>query len=146
MLATVATNRRRERRHLIGGSGARGAGSAAEATLAGSESVAKGGDESIELRGEVGVEGSKIGVQAEASAGARGVSMDLDRGPLKAEAGLVAIERGCVVRVRDDDDAAGEPRLGERLPRPRDQLTTRELPAFLKLRRALFDFVQEHEH
>jgi NitT/TauT family transport system ATP-binding protein len=32
------------------------------------------------------------------------------------------------------------------LPRPRDQLSTRELPAFLKLRRALFDFVQEHEH
>ena len=31
------------------------------------------------------------------------------------------------------------------LPRPRDQLTTRELPEFLKLRRELFDFVQETE-
>ena len=29
------------------------------------------------------------------------------------------------------------------LPRPRDQLSTREHPAFLKLRRALFDFVRD---
>jgi NitT/TauT family transport system ATP-binding protein len=33
-----------------------------------------------------------------------------------------------------------------RLPRPRNQLTTREDPEFLRLRRALFDFVQEIEH
>ena len=32
-----------------------------------------------------------------------------------------------------------------RLPRPRDQLSTREQPEFLKLRRALFDFIQEVE-
>jgi NitT/TauT family transport system ATP-binding protein len=32
------------------------------------------------------------------------------------------------------------------LPRPRDQLTTRELPAFLKLRHALFDVIKEVEH
>ena len=31
------------------------------------------------------------------------------------------------------------------LPRPRNQLTTRESPAFLKLRRAIFDFVREGE-
>ncbi len=31
------------------------------------------------------------------------------------------------------------------LPRPRDQLATREMPEFLKLRRALFDFIQESE-
>ncbi len=31
------------------------------------------------------------------------------------------------------------------LARPRDQLTTREQPAFLKLRRQLFDFIQEVE-
>ena len=31
------------------------------------------------------------------------------------------------------------------LPRPRHQLTTREAPEFLKLRRALFDFIQEVE-
>jgi len=33
-----------------------------------------------------------------------------------------------------------------RLPRPRNQLTTREDPEFLRLRRSLFDFVQEIEH
>jgi NitT/TauT family transport system ATP-binding protein len=33
-----------------------------------------------------------------------------------------------------------------RLPRPRNQLTTREDPEFLRLRRTLFDFVQEIEH
>jgi len=32
-----------------------------------------------------------------------------------------------------------------RLPRPRDQLTTREHPEFLRLRRALFDFIKESE-
>ena len=32
------------------------------------------------------------------------------------------------------------------LPRPRDQLSTREQPAFLRLRRALFDFIREAEH
>ncbi len=32
------------------------------------------------------------------------------------------------------------------LPRPRDQLTTRERPEFLKLRRELFDVVKESEH
>ena len=32
------------------------------------------------------------------------------------------------------------------LPRPRDQLTTRELPGFLRLRRELFDFIQESGH
>ena len=32
-----------------------------------------------------------------------------------------------------------------RLPRPRDQLTTRESPEFLSLRRQLFDFVREGE-
>jgi NitT/TauT family transport system ATP-binding protein len=31
------------------------------------------------------------------------------------------------------------------LPRPRDQLTTRESPEFLSLRRQLFDFVREGE-
>ena len=31
------------------------------------------------------------------------------------------------------------------LPRPRDQLATRELPEFLALRRELFDFIQEGE-
>ena len=31
------------------------------------------------------------------------------------------------------------------LPRPRNQLTTREQPAFLRLRRALFDFIREGE-
>jgi NitT/TauT family transport system ATP-binding protein len=31
------------------------------------------------------------------------------------------------------------------LPRPRNQLTTRESPAFLRLRRAIFDFVREGE-
>ncbi len=31
------------------------------------------------------------------------------------------------------------------LPRPRNQLTTREQPDFLKLRRALFDFIQESD-
>jgi len=31
------------------------------------------------------------------------------------------------------------------LPRPRNQLTTREHPAFLQLRRALFDFIREGE-
>ena len=31
------------------------------------------------------------------------------------------------------------------LPRPRDQLTTRESPQFLSLRRQLFDFVREGE-
>ena len=30
------------------------------------------------------------------------------------------------------------------LPRPRDQLSTREDPEFLRLRRELFDFIQEH--
>jgi NitT/TauT family transport system ATP-binding protein len=30
------------------------------------------------------------------------------------------------------------------IARPRDQLTTRELPEFLRLRRYLFDFIQEH--
>jgi NitT/TauT family transport system ATP-binding protein len=33
-----------------------------------------------------------------------------------------------------------------RLPRPRNQLSTREDPEFLRLRRALFDFIQENEH
>ena len=32
------------------------------------------------------------------------------------------------------------------LPRPRDQLTTREQPEFLRLRRQLFDFIQDAEH
>jgi NitT/TauT family transport system ATP-binding protein len=32
------------------------------------------------------------------------------------------------------------------LPRPRDQLTTRERPEFLKLRRELFDVIKEVEH
>jgi NitT/TauT family transport system ATP-binding protein len=32
------------------------------------------------------------------------------------------------------------------LPSPRDQLTTRELPEFLKLRHALFDVIKEVEH
>jgi NitT/TauT family transport system ATP-binding protein len=40
-------------------------------------------------------------------------------------------------------------RLGEtfdiKLPRPRNQLTTREMPEFLRLRRGLFDFIQEAE-
>ncbi len=31
------------------------------------------------------------------------------------------------------------------LPRPRDQLSSREHPAFLRLRRGLFDFIQGHE-
>jgi NitT/TauT family transport system ATP-binding protein len=31
------------------------------------------------------------------------------------------------------------------LPKPRNQLTTRESPAFLRLRRALFDFIREGE-
>jgi NitT/TauT family transport system ATP-binding protein len=31
------------------------------------------------------------------------------------------------------------------LPRPRDQITTRESPEFLRLRRALFDFLHEAE-
>jgi len=31
------------------------------------------------------------------------------------------------------------------LPRPRNQLTTRESPEFLRLRRAIFDFVREGE-
>ena len=31
------------------------------------------------------------------------------------------------------------------LPRPRHQLTTRESPGFLRLRRAIFDFVREGE-
>lgn len=31
------------------------------------------------------------------------------------------------------------------LPRPRDQLETREMPEFLRLRRALFDFIQKAE-
>ncbi len=31
------------------------------------------------------------------------------------------------------------------LPRPRDQLTTRENPEFLRLRRALFDFIKASE-
>ena len=31
------------------------------------------------------------------------------------------------------------------LPRPRDQLSTRELPEFLHLRRVLFDFIQKAE-
>ena len=31
------------------------------------------------------------------------------------------------------------------LPRPRDQLTTREQPEFLRLRRQLFDFIQDAE-
>ena len=30
-------------------------------------------------------------------------------------------------------------------PKPRNQLTTRESPAFLRLRRALFDFIREGE-
>ena len=33
-----------------------------------------------------------------------------------------------------------------RLPRPRNQLTTREQPGFLRLRRELFDFIQESGH
>jgi NitT/TauT family transport system ATP-binding protein len=32
------------------------------------------------------------------------------------------------------------------LPRPRDQLTTRERPGFLKLRRELFDVIKDSEH
>ncbi len=32
-----------------------------------------------------------------------------------------------------------------RLPRPRDQLSTREDPEFMRLRRVLFDFIQETE-
>ncbi|MGY3236270.1 NitT/TauT family transport system ATP-binding protein [Bradyrhizobium sp. USDA 4472] len=32
------------------------------------------------------------------------------------------------------------------LPRPRDQLATRELPEFLRLRRQLFDFIKATEH
>ena len=32
------------------------------------------------------------------------------------------------------------------LPHPRDQLTTREHPEFLRLRRVLFDFIQRHGH
>jgi NitT/TauT family transport system ATP-binding protein len=43
----------------------------------------------------------------------------------------------------------GPGRIGEifevSLPRPRDQLTTRETSEFLKLRRALFDFIKETE-
>jgi NitT/TauT family transport system ATP-binding protein len=31
------------------------------------------------------------------------------------------------------------------LPRPRSQLETREMPEFLRLRRALFDFIQKAE-
>jgi NitT/TauT family transport system ATP-binding protein len=31
------------------------------------------------------------------------------------------------------------------LPRPRDQLTTREQPEFLRLRRQLFDFIKATE-
>ena len=31
------------------------------------------------------------------------------------------------------------------LPRPRDQLTTREQPEFLRLRRELFDFIKASE-
>jgi NitT/TauT family transport system ATP-binding protein len=31
------------------------------------------------------------------------------------------------------------------LPRPRDQLTSRETPEFLRLRRELFDFIKEAE-
>jgi NitT/TauT family transport system ATP-binding protein len=33
-----------------------------------------------------------------------------------------------------------------RLPRPRNQLATRETGEFLRLRRALFDFIQESGH
>jgi NitT/TauT family transport system ATP-binding protein len=32
-----------------------------------------------------------------------------------------------------------------KLPRPRDQLTTRESPEFLRMRRELFDFIQDSE-
>jgi NitT/TauT family transport system ATP-binding protein len=32
------------------------------------------------------------------------------------------------------------------LPRPRDQLATREHPEFLRLRRQLFDFIKASEH
>jgi NitT/TauT family transport system ATP-binding protein len=32
------------------------------------------------------------------------------------------------------------------LPRPRDQLSTREQPEFLRLRRELFDFIKDAEH
>jgi len=35
--------------------------------------------------------------------------------------------------------------LNVKLPRPRDQLATRENPEFLRLRRALFDFIKEAE-
>ena len=31
------------------------------------------------------------------------------------------------------------------LPRPRNQLETREMPEFLRLRRALFDFIERAE-
>jgi len=36
--------------------------------------------------------------------------------------------------------------VGVNLHRPRDQLTTREHPEFLRLRRQLFDFIKGHEH
>ena len=40
---------------------------------------------------------------------------------------------------------AARHRLRIDLPRRRDQLTTRELPEFLQLRRELFDFIKEAE-
>jgi NitT/TauT family transport system ATP-binding protein len=45
---------------------------------------------------------------------------------------------------------ANSGRIGETfevgLPKPRDQLSTRELPQFLALRRQLFDFIKDAEH
>ncbi len=88
-----------------------------------SESLPKGSGEPIELDGEVGIEGSEVGIDEKTSAGATSVSMDLDRDTLKAKRRDLALEGAYVVRVCPHDDAARLPREGEGLSGNRRDLS-----------------------
>src|SRR4051812_33962785 len=92
MLSTVATKSRSGSRHASGASGG--------GALPSRFSLAKGGCESIELEGEVGIEGSHVGLEKEVSGSARRISMDLDGRSLKAESRRIARKNGRVVGVR----------------------------------------------
>src|SRR4051794_34109427 len=92
MLSTVAAKRSSGNRHRSGASGG--------GTLSSRFSLAKGGCESIELEGDVGIEGSHVGLKKEASGSARGISMDLDGKSLKAECPGIARKNGRIVGVR----------------------------------------------
>src|SRR5579859_4322302 len=131
MLATVAAKSCRGRRHSSGASSGGATEALASAGRAsGAEAVSKGSGEPIELEGEVGIEGSEIGVEEKATARPTHVSMDLDRRSLKAQRRKIATKGVCVVGVSTHRDASRTARGDEGLAGDRLDLRGRDGQGF----------------